>query len=175
MAAFIEQYDIMFKGLKTGVHCFNFDLDNRFFGFFENPETKGGDITVSVELDKKSHFLALSLRFSGNVKVECDRCLDEFDLFLDFVNSLYVKFGEEGDDKDADIIYLEPNDHKVNLAGYFMESILLNLPVKKVHEKRENGTGLCNIEMINKIREHSTNENSGKTDPRWDLLKDMIK
>jgi uncharacterized protein len=175
MAAFIEQYDIMFKGLKTGVHCFNFSLDNRFFGFFENPATKGGDIKVGVELDKKSDFLALSLRFSGKVKVECDRCLDEFDLWLDFVNTLYVKSGEEGVEKDADIIFLEPNEYKVNLAEYFIESILLNLPVKKVHENRENGTDSCNIEMINKIREHSVNEKSGKTDPRWDRLKDMIK
>lgn len=175
MAAFIEQYNIMFKGLKSGVHHFYFDLDNRFFGHFENPELRGGDIRINVELDKKTHFLSLVSTFSGNVRVMCDRCLEDFDIPINFSSSLVIKFVEEERENDADVIYLKTNEHKINLADYFMESILLNLPIKRVHEKNDNAEDMCNTDMINKIKEHQTRKDKGETDPRWDSLKKIIK
>ncbi len=174
MSAFIEQYNIMFKGLKTGVHHFSFDLDNRFFGYFESPDCHGGDIAVSVEIEKKSHLLTLVLVFSGNVKVICDRCLEELDMPLEFESKLYVKFGEEGYEKDAEVLYLDVNENNLNVAEYFIESIRLNLPIKRVHKKDKNGNDLCNKLMIEKINEHRKKNTRNRPDPRWNSLKDMF-
>ena len=174
MSAFTEQYSIMFKSLIPGVHNFNFYLNNRFFEHFENPDCPGGAVTVSVKLDKKDHLLSFHLNFSGTARAVCDRCLEEFDLPLDFNSNLYVKFGEEGQEKDAEVIYLEQNEHTLNLADYFLESICLNLPIRRIHQKDSNGNELCNEIMIEKINELRVREKDKEPDPRWDSLKNII-
>ncbi len=173
MSSFIEQYNILFKGLKTGVHNFSFTLRKRFFDVFENPDCHGGDMNVEAELDKKNHVLSFSLIFSGSINVTCDRCLEDFLMPVNFESNLFVKFGEEQEEADPDVIYLEPNEHKINLAEYLMESIRINLPIKKVHPKDKHGNDTCNSEMLERLNKHSVSNN--KTgDPRWNTLKDMI-
>jgi uncharacterized protein len=174
MPANIEQYNILFKGLGTGKHNFSFNLDNHFFRHFENPDCPGGAFKVDVEMDKKSHLLSLSFSFSGSARVNCDRCLDDFDLPLEFGTSLFVRFGEEeGDEPDSDVIYLDLNEHKLNLADYLYESVCLNVPVKKVHPNDEKGNKSCNREMIEKLDKHRAKKNIKGSDPRWDQLRNI--
>ncbi len=175
MANNIEQYGIVFKGLKTGVHHFNFILDNRFFGHFGNPELRGGDMEINVELDKKDQFLSLDFTFSGSVRVICDRCLEEFDAPLTFRSSLVIKFVQEERENEADVIYLERHEKNINLADYFIESMCLNLPIKRVHEKNDIGVDMCDKDMIDKLEEHRTRRTEGETDPRWESLKNINK
>lgn len=164
----------MFKSLKTRIHHFSFNLDSRFFGHFENPDFRGGAININVKMDKQPHLITLFLAFSGNVRVICDRCLDEFDLPLDFESTLFAKFGEESLENDADVIYIDTNTHELNLAEYFMESIRINLPIRRVHQKDHSGNDLCNKLMIEKLDKHQIKDNIKRTDPRWDSLKDII-
>ena len=173
MSTFIGQYDIPFKGLKTGMHHFSFELSQRFFDNFDNPDCKGGAISVDVEMDKKNHLLSILCSFSGSVRVVCDRCLEKFSLAIDFDSNLFVKFGEEGAQVDADVICLELHEHKLNLAEYFFESVCLNLPIKRVHHKDNEGNNMCNREMIKKIDSHRVKNGKKSTDPRWDTLKNI--
>lgn len=174
MPAYIEQYDIAFKGLKTGVHNFIFELEDDFFGHFNNPECPGGKISVNVEMDKKDHLLSLFCTYSGSVRVACDRCLEEFQLEMDFDSNLFVKFKDEETESDADVICIPVNEHKLSMADYFIESICLNLPFRKVHGKDQKGNDLCNKDMINKLNSHRVDEDDRAADPRWDKLRDMI-
>lgn len=171
MSAFIEQYSIPFKSLRTGIHNFSFELDDRFFKHFDNPDCTGGAFSVELELDRKSHLMSLFFNFSGHVTVVCDRCLDEFDLPLEFSTQLFVKFGEEGNETDADVIYLDPGESKLNLAEYLYESVCLNLPAKRVHSKDEKGNDLCNKKMIEKLEQHRIKKDVDESDPRWDSLR----
>jgi uncharacterized protein len=171
MPAFIEQYSILFKSLRTGIHSFKFVMDSRFFEHFDNPECPGGAFSVDLEMDKKSHLLSMFFTFSGEATVTCDRCLDEFSLPLEFNTRLFVRFGEEVMETDADVIYLDPNEHKLNLAEYLLESICLNLPVKRVHENIDD----CNRDMIRKLNKHVIKPDEKGTDPRWDSLRDINK
>lgn len=175
MPAFTDQYDILFKSLKTGIHRFGFDLDDDFFRHYENPDCLGGKIAVSVEMEKKDHLLSLFFEFSGKTRVVCDRCLDDFNIPVDFPSSLFVKFGEEPEDSDADVIYLEENEHKLNIGGYMIESICLSLPLRKVHIDDEQGNSTCNRIMIDKLKSHKDCGESHDTDPRWDALKNILK
>jgi uncharacterized protein len=171
MTTFGDLYSIRFKSLKTGVHHFNFFLDNRFFEHFENPECQGGAIRIDVEMEKKNHMLSVFMAFSGLARVVCDRCLEEFDLPLVFNSTLFVKFGMEGPESEADIIFLEPDEYKLDLADYFYESACLNLPFRRVHPKDDNGNDLCNKDMIEKLDKYSIRKE--RTDPRWDSLKEL--
>jgi uncharacterized protein len=171
MPAFIEQYSILFRSLRTGVHNFNFVMDSRFFEHFDNPECPGGDFSVSLELDKKSHLLSMIFIYSGKATVICDRCLEEFSLPLEFSTRLFVRFGEEVMETDAEVLYLDPNEHNLNVAEYLLESVCLNLPVKRVHENSDD----CNRDMIIKLDKHRINPEEKGTDPRWDSLRDINK
>jgi len=173
MPAFTDQYDILFKGLKTGMHHFGFDLDDDFFGHYDNTDCLGGEIAVSVEMEKKDHLLSLFFEFSGYTRVVCDRCLDEFNIPVAFQSSLFVKFGEEPENSDADVIYLEENEHKLNIGGYMIESICLSLPLRKVHIDDEQGNSTCNRTMIDKLKSHKASGERQNTDPRWDVLKNI--
>jgi uncharacterized protein len=176
MPANIEQYNILFKSLGTGVHNFSLSLDSPFFRHFENPDCPGGAFKVDVEMGEKSHLLSLSFLISGFARVICDRCLDEFDMPLEFETKLFIRFGEAGEDEtDADVIYLDLNENKLNLAEYLYESVCLNLPVKKVHPRDARGKETCNSEMIEKLERHRANNNKNGNDPRWDLLRDIDK
>ncbi len=171
---FIRQYDIPFKGLKTGIHQYNFKLTDRFFDYYNNRDCLEGSVNIDVEMDKRDHLISFYFHFSGYVRVICDRCLEEFNMPVDFESNLFVKFGEEKTEKDVDVIYLERNEHKLNLADYFLESICINLPIKKVHQKDNKGTHPCNQDMIEKLENHKVNENKKTTDPRWNSLKNLI-
>lgn len=174
MQPFNEQYSILFKCLKTGLHNFDFELDDRFFEYFENSDCLGGTFRINAELDKKDHLLSLCFSFSGSTMVICDRCLEELDIPLEFKSNLFVKFGPEEQETDADVIYLEQNEHILYLADYFMESIFLHLPIKRVHHKDAKGNDICNKSMIEKLNEHRSVEDNAETDPRWDSLKNLI-
>ncbi len=173
MPAFIDQYDIMFKGLKTGVHQFSYELDGPFFGHFENPDYPDGEVSVSLLMEKKDHLLSLFFEFSGKAKVACDRCLDDLFVPVGSNTSLFVKFGEEPQNSDADVIYLDENDHKLNIAAYMFESICLSLPLRKIHQDDDHGNPQCNKEMVEKINRHMITDETGKSDPRWDTLKKL--
>lgn len=171
MSAFTEQYEISFKGLGTGFHNFSFVIEDAFFNYFDTGECFGGKMKVDAEMEKSHDLLTFNLLFSGNAKVMCDRCLELFKMPLQFNSILYVRFDEEEMEKDAEVIYLDPKEHKLNLARFFMESICLNLPLKRVHLKNEYGESMCNKDMIKKLNNHRVTGNTEVTDPRWDALK----
>ncbi len=174
MSTFIKQYSILFEGLKAGNHYFRFKMDDSFFSFYQNPESLKGQMKVEVEMDKKSDLLALDLKFSGFVSVICDKCLEYFEMPMNFRNSLFIKFIGNEDSGDIEVIYLEPGETRVNLAGYFIESILLQLPLKRVHPSNDKGESLCNKKMIDILEGYSKTGSDTETDPRWDALKKLM-
>lgn len=167
---------IPFKGLKEGVHHFNFEIGSDFLSSFENGEVQEGDVGLKVELTKRVQLLVIECTLAGNVTVACDRCLEEFNLDINFNGKLYVKFGEEKYDNEDDIIVISPNDHEVDLSHYIYECIHLSLPYKRIHPDKENGESGCNKDMINKLNEHKVEEDkeNDQTDPRWEQLKKII-
>lgn len=170
----MEQYDIAFKGLKTGMHSFGFDLEDSFFDHFDNADCKGGTVRVDAAMEKKDHLLSFLFMFSGTIRVVCDRCLEIFDMPMSFQCPLYVRFGEDNSEADADVIYLATKEHKLNLLEFFNENIYLNLPLKRVHPVGGNGIPLCNREMLDNLEKHLVKEDKERTDPRWDSLKGLI-
>ncbi len=171
---FFEKYNIRYKGLRTGHHNLNFELEDSFFRNFDDPECRGGSIRIEAELEKKDDLLTFVFTFSQSVKVVCDRCLEEFDLPLNFKTTLYVRFDEEGPQEDPEVLHLDPKENKICLARYFMESIRLNLPIKRTHPLDKNGESLCNMEMLRKLEQHLFKENKENRDPRWDSLRDLL-
>ncbi len=164
------KYNIPFFGLKEGKHVFDFEIEREFFEYYNNPEIETGELTVNVELYKQPGLLELGIIIRGTVKLQCDRCLDYFNMPLNYDGKLYVKFGEEKEDLDENVIVLKENTHSLNLAQFLYEYIHLSLPYKRVHRDAKD----CNKEMLKRLGEHSFNEESTESiDPRWKGLNEL--
>ena len=88
----LKRYIVPFKGLKIGVHRFDFEVDDALFQAFESLEVKHGTAKVSIELTKAASMLTLDVEIRGEVTVECDRCLDDCILPIEFDDQIHVKF-----------------------------------------------------------------------------------
>jgi len=170
---YLKKYRINFRELDLGEHHFHFDIEDRFFTFFEQSEIQEGALTARLELLKEERLTTVNVTIRGEVKVMCDRCLDYFMHPVNFSGTLYVKPEEEAwDDKDrADVILVAADESEVNLSQYFYESIHLSLPLKRVHPDDEDGNSTCDPEMLKLLDEHQESEN--EIDPRWEKLKNI--
>lgn len=154
----LKTYDIPWKGLSNGSHHFDFEVDDRFFTAFEDSEIKGGNLSVSVDLDKSATMLLLSVSIDGDVTVMCDRCLGDLELPIEYDGDLRVKFSDEISEYDGEILWMHPSDVELHLAQYIYESIILGLPFQKVHEEDEDGNPLCDEDMLARFKIVSQDE-----------------
>ena len=170
------KYNIEFKGLKEGLHEFNFDADSKFFEQFEGSLVDKGKASIDVQIEKRSTFIKIHLNIFGWVELICDRCLEPYKQEIANEAELFVKFGEETNDEDENIIWVLPEEHSINLAQPIYEYISLSIPLRHIHPKKGKGKRECNPEMLKKLKKftHSQTEEKGLTDPRWDVLK-MLK
>lgn len=169
-----RQFVIPFKGLKVGKHNFVFDIDDKFFDDYEQSEITQGHVHIEVDLDKRSNMLEFHFRLAGNVMVTCDRCLDEFEMPIEFDAPLYVKFGDENEEQTDEIIVLSHSEFEIDVAQYIYEFVHLSLPYKRVHPNDSKGRSTCNKEMLKKLDEYIIRENEEDNDPRWDDLKNLL-
>lgn len=170
---FANQYIIPFKGLKDGEHEFEFSFDKVFFEKHEVLEVRNGKMIANVLLNKNPQILTLSVSIQGFLEVQCDRCLDYFDLPVDYISKLIVKFSENITDCEDEIWMIHPQENELNLEQYFFECIGLSIPLQKVHPKKKDGKSGCNEDMLTIIKKHSSTieKETDETDPRWNKLK----
>ena len=148
-----NQYIIHFKGLKEGVHAFTFHLGKAFFESHEHLEVPDGAVDVQVELVRNAAFLELSVGMSGFVQVQCDRCLEYFNLPVSYEGHLVVRFSETEQEPDEEVIYLHPEDYELKLAHYLYECISLSIPLRKIHPDLPDGKSGCDPEMLKRLNE----------------------
>lgn len=172
----MSRYNIAFKGLSQGKHEFLYELDKGFFEAFENSIVEDGEVLVKIELEKQSALLVLWFHVSGNVNIQCDRCLELFSQPISSENRIIVKFGEDNLDEGDDVIWVSVNDYQLNVAQLMYEFVSLALPIRHVHPEDENGISSCDPEMIEKLNSLnvSKSDDSGQPDSRWDSLKKLL-
>jgi uncharacterized metal-binding protein YceD (DUF177 family) len=146
----VNNYKLMFKNLSSGKHAFTFEIDDSFFTLFEGSEIQHGKLSSEVELEKQSASVQLDVTMVGSVKVECDRCLDELDVPLNYKGRLLVKFGNtpSATDDIDEIMLLDPADDEIDLSQFLFDSINVSLPMQRIHPE-----GLCNKEMTDRLQE----------------------
>lgn len=142
-----KRYSIAYKGLKNGMHDFHFEVDGALFEAFDSTEIKGGACEVEVALQRAETMLTLDVAITGGVVVECDRCLEDCEVPIDFDGQLLVKFSNELQDYDGEVMWITPSTGEVELAQYIYESIVLSLPYQRVHPEQQ-----CDPGMMERFR-----------------------
>ena len=176
-----KTYSIAYKGLKPGLHDFDFKVGRGLFEAFSAGDIKDGACDVHVRLDRAETQLVIDVRITGHVVVECDRCLEDCRIPVDYDGRLLVLtcgdfnvaheeidlknpgpnrgnagFSDEEREYDGDVLWLSPVEDEVDLMQYIYESIVLSLPYQRVHPEGE-----CNPEMMRRFRIVSGEEFAG--------------
>lgn len=165
----ISIHKIEFAGLKVGKHQFSFELNKEFFENFSFFDFNNISLKVDVDLTKKSNLLELNFYAKGSVNVNCDMTNEPFNMPFDKEDFLVVKFGQEYNDEDNEILVLPFGEHKIILDQYLYELVILSLPRKRVHPGVEDGT--LESEIIEILDELKPSGLGLETDPRWEKLK----
>jgi uncharacterized metal-binding protein YceD (DUF177 family) len=131
----------------------------------ELPELKA---KVSAELDFISlgEFIQVKGDVSGSVKLLCDLCLKEFDYELNFTidemfakNTLLEEYGQETELKNGQFVTDLDGDDEIDVYDLLYQSVILNLPNKKVCGINCNGDKFLKEENL--------------SDPRLDVFKNI--
>lgn len=171
----LKEFNIPFSGLKQGKHEFSYSIDNAFFESFGYDEFNGADLNVNVTLEKRSTVLELDFRAAGTVNVNCDLTNEPFDLPLETQMELVVKFGDEYNDEDDDILILPHGEHQVNIGQYVYEMLVLAVPAKRVHPGVVDGSLKSELlDRLENMQPKEEKDNNKETDPRWDALKNFL-
>ncbi|MDP5230135.1 MAG: DUF177 domain-containing protein [Cellulophaga sp.] len=171
-----REFMIPFSGLKIGTHEFDFKVNNTFFESFEYNEFNDAAIKLVVDLNKSSTMLELVMTAKGTVNVYCDVTNEAYDQPIKATLKLVVKFGDEFNNDNDEILILPHGDFQVDISQYVYEMIVLAVPLKKVHPGIEDGT--LESETLDKLEELHPKEikvtKDKETDPRWDSLKKLL-
>ena len=167
----LKEFNIPFVGLKEGKHLFQYKVDNTFFELYSYNEFEKSSINVALEFVKKSTLFELNFTASGTVNVPCDVTNEYFDLEITATLPLVVKFGQEYNDENEEILILPHEVYQFSVAQFIYEMIVLGIPNKRVHPKVLDGTMETEALEQLEIKEEKTVET---TDPRWDKLKNLI-
>ncbi|MCB4807207.1 DUF177 domain-containing protein [Tamlana sp. 62-3] len=174
----LKEFTIPFVGLKIGKHHFDYEVEKAFFEYFEFEEFNDANISVKVDLEKKSTLLELNFKISGWVNVNCDLTNEPYNQTIENNFNLVVKFGDEYNDDYIDILIIPHGTFEINIQQYVYELIVLAVPAKRVHPGVEDGS--LDSEILKKLEELSPNEqkenkdNNEDIDPRWNTLKNLL-
>lgn len=132
----LHNYDISFSSLKLGNHSFNMSIEQSFFDLFDfDQEFYNPVIEVNVLLIKHSSFLELEINISGTVILRCDISDKEYEQTINNKIKTLVKFGEEYDDSNEEILIIPVGSHSVNISQLIFECVILSIPMKHVHPR----------------------------------------
>eukprot|EP00658_Telonema_sp_P-2_P056939 TRINITY_DN45401_c0_g1_i2.p1 TRINITY_DN45401_c0_g1~~TRINITY_DN45401_c0_g1_i2.p1 ORF type:complete len:158 (+),score=7.40 TRINITY_DN45401_c0_g1_i2:189-662(+) len=120
-----KEFDIQFVGLKQGKHQFDFEIKQKFFDAFEFEEFNDANVHVDLTLDKKSTMLELTFECEGFVNVYCDLSNEPYDQEIKSKLHLLVKFGDEYNDENEEVLIIPHSEYQINVAQYIYEMLSL--------------------------------------------------
>ena len=123
-------------------------------------------ISSDLEIKSLGEFIEVTGNVKGIVKLECDLCLKEFDYELDFfIDEMFAKdklledYGQEFELKDGQFVTNLDGADEIDIYDLLYQSVILNLPNKKVCGINCNGDKFLKEENL--------------SDPRLDVFKNI--
>jgi DUF177 domain-containing protein len=170
----LNEYEVSFFGLKEGTHHFEYKIEKSFFEAFKYDEILDINLLVELNFIKKNTLLELQFSTDGTVKVLCDVTNEPYDQAIIGALNIVIKFGEEYNDDNDEILIIPHGDHKLNVAQFIYEMIVLSIPKKKRHPGIDDGT--LKSDILEKLEELKPKGkmNLNEIDPRWDDLKKLL-
>ncbi len=184
---FLRTFDIEVIKFLEGKHEIEFEIGKEFFQHFEDNElVDEGHLTARVMMDKGANLIELKFQIKGEIKLTCDRSLEEFYEPLNIEEKIIVKYGPEEQEINEDVYMITRDTPKINVAQFIYEFILLGLPAKRIHpdyrtemdEDDYEGEGMYayidgDYFEDEEVENEAPPQQEESTDPRWELLKKL--
>ena len=173
----LNEFLIPFIGLKLGKHQFEYQISREFFDNFDYDEFESANIKVNVAFEKKSTLMELNFKHNGTIHVPCDLTNEMFDFPIKGKLKLLVKFGDAFNDENEELLILSHGEFQVNVAQYIYESIVLSVPLRRVHPGIKDGSLTDVIEKLESLspgENKKEEEQNNDIDPRWENLKKLL-
>ena len=123
-------------------------------------------VISDLEIKSLGEFIEVSGNVKGCVKLECDLCLNEFDYKFDFdIDEMFAKkallddYGQELELKEGQFVTDLDGADEIDIYDLLYQSVILNLPNKKVCGINCNGNKFLKEENL--------------SDPRLDVFKNI--
>ena len=184
-------FKLPLKSLGVGTHEFEYHLDKQFFVNMESSDIHDADLNVALTVQYNGDIYNLDFHITGEVVLICDRCLDDLRFPNDATYHIVVKYGEDYNDDNDEVLEIPETDNTLNVAYMIKDTVELAIPMKHVHP-----LGKCNRQMSAMLKKHRATsgdddaelENelideidnidaqssaAGNSDPRWDALRKL--
>lgn len=166
-----NEYLIPYVGLKVGKHQFEYQISKQFFDYFQYDEFDSANIKVNLVFEKQATMLELNFKHKGTVNVLCDVTGEPFDLAIKGKLKLIVRFGEEYNDDNEELLILPFGEHQIDVSQYIYEMIALSIPLKRVSPEASK----IDLRTLNDIEVKDEQEiKEEEIDPRWAALKKLL-
>lgn len=134
-----SEFDIQFLGLKAGKHILEYNIDKSFFDEEENLDFEDIRVKVKVNLNILQNRMDVELDIKGDFTLLCDYSNEKFDSKFKDKFEYIAHFGEREDFEDDEAIVIIKNKGIYNIYKPIRDTILLNLPRKRVLPDIESG------------------------------------
>ncbi|MBO6087829.1 DUF177 domain-containing protein [bacterium] len=155
-------YKISVEELEnTASKTMNFHFDDKIDGLESD-----GNIISDLKITSLGEFMEIKGNVKGILKLQCDLCLENFDYKFDFPikemfakNSLLEEYGQETELKNGQFVTDLNGEDEIDIYDLLYQSVILNLPNKKVCGINCNGDKFLKEEDL--------------SDPRLDVFKNI--
>lgn len=142
-----SKYQIAYKGLGQGECHLSIAFDDDLWQQYEQSGLISGRGVVELGVVSGLSLIQIEAHISGQVELECDRCADPYIQPIETEAKLVVKISDQPGEYDGDIIWVSPSSGVVDLTQWIYETIILALPMQRVHSSIEQ----CNPEAVKYI------------------------
>lgn len=148
------------------------EADDLDFDEFEDLTLKRAEVEISFE--KRLHFIHVDYRVRADLQVTCDRSLRLFDYPVQEEYKVLFKPTVEtpSEGKESKVKEIDAGDLTISIDREVRDSILLGLPVKKIHPDYLDEDGRP-LDFIEKRFGAPDEEEEPAPDPRWEALKKL--
>lgn len=177
MKNLLKQFEVEILHLGTKELVLEFNLDQGFFGAFEQDLVSKGNLNAKVSLLKTSSMIKADFDIIGEIELICDRSLKEFNFPIDTIQTVYYKFGDRDEEISEDVMIIKSDAAVLNVAQQVFDIIGVEIPIKKIHpdliteKDSEEGDILIYSSVTNE--NELTDNDIDILDPRWEALKKL--
>jgi len=171
-----SEFLIPFASLPIGEHRFDYQINDKFFAAYEHPLLTKAMVNVQVLFVKTTTSMQLNFELAGTVRLQCGRCLEDFDRKVNANEHLVIRVvsGEHEEESDDEhIVNVPDREHALDLAPHIYDYLSLQVPLNPVHAEDSNGIPECDPKIMEIINRVSVNEIKSEMDPRWDSLRNI--
>ncbi len=171
----LTHFSVPLKGLKDGIHHYQFIIEDDFFEKFEKSIVKKGSFQIEIELFKKSNHLEIDFWIDGKMKTDCDRCMANIDLPIEGEHKLIVKYTMDEINNEEEVWTITYDTHELSLDKAIYEFVNLSVPMIKRYDCEFEDPRPCNLkatDFLDKdIEDDEDDDNEGN--PFAEALKNI--